>query len=389
MKTCMVIPTYWERSVPKRGDLIYDHPTPLKEKGTLARLLESFKILENKDFETCIISVPTSPEIGEKVKNKVEEILEPFKNTYKIYHFSQPDLDRFKKRWGPVIPQYIPYFSLMGYSNVRNMCVIIPHILGAEVAILIDDDEVFEDPYFISKAREFIGKDELYGIGGCYIQPYGGYKFRGKKEWWKLFWDNTGAMNKIFSLIDEPGRFKETSFVGAGNMAIHRELFTKVPFDPYITRGEDADFLHNAKIEGFKFLLDTELSIRHLPPKGRNPVSFKLKEDIKRFVYMREKLKEEGFPIKKTMPYPGYFLRSDLYFRILFTNTLLAKLSLLKFNFKEAFNFLANIKVASQAKKGALSNYKKFQRLKNLWKGLMDWVGENRSAIKETIWIQE
>jgi len=57
MKTVMVIPSYWsrEKSVGwKKQDAIYDHPTPIDQEGTLARTLESLKIIKNKFKESGI-----------------------------------------------------------------------------------------------------------------------------------------------------------------------------------------------------------------------------------------------------------------------------------------------------------------------------------------------
>lgn len=39
-------PARRENGEPRPGDAIYDHPTPLSQKGTLVRLLESLKIIE-------------------------------------------------------------------------------------------------------------------------------------------------------------------------------------------------------------------------------------------------------------------------------------------------------------------------------------------------------
>src|SRR6056297_1008360 len=78
MKTVMVIPSYWsrEKSVGwKKQDAIYDHPTPLDEKGTLKRLLESIDVLENKDFDLIILAVPTTDEISTQVQKKVTDIV--------------------------------------------------------------------------------------------------------------------------------------------------------------------------------------------------------------------------------------------------------------------------------------------------------------------------
>ncbi len=386
MKSVIVIPTYHSRVKSHKEDLVYDHPTPLDEVGTLGRLLASLAVLKGSDLCVIVISCPTNQSIGKEVKNKIDKIIEPYKKNYKILHFSYPDLLKFhklvnkKRRY-----EYISYLSLEGYSNIRNMCLILTHILNADISILIDDDEVFEDPYFIKKALEFIGKDEILGIAGFYLQSHGGYKFTRRKEWWKICWDNTGAMNKAFGIIDNPPRLKDTPFVFGGNMVIHKNMFTRVSFDPYISRGEDIDFLCNAKSKGFKFLLDNKLSIKHLPPKGQNPLWLKMREDIKRFIYMRFKLKKIGYPIKNTMPYPGYFLTNSLHFKIVVTNIVLALRAFFRGNISEVFKFLKNIILIFKYRKTAALDYHKFKEMENNWKDFMNWIAENRNALKTII----
>ncbi len=386
MKSVIVVPTYHSRVKTRKEDLVYDHPTPLNKEGTLGRLLESLTVLKGSDFYVIVISCPTNPSIGKEVKNKVDKIIHPFMKDYKILHFSYPDLLKLHKLVKKKSkPEYIPYLSLEGYSNIRNMCLILPHILKANVSILIDDDEVFEDPYFVKKALEFIGKDGIFAVAGFYLQSHGGYKFRRRKEWWKICWDNTGAMNRAFKIIDNPPRLKDTPFVFGGNMIIHKRMFTEVSFDPYISRGEDIDFLCNAKAKGFKVLLDNKLSIKHLPPPGQNPLWLKMREDIKRFIYMRLKLKKSGYPTKNTMPYPGYFLTNSLYFKIVVTNLILSIRSFFVENIDESFKFLENIILIFKYRKRAFSNYLKFKEKENNWREFMNWIAENRDEIKTII----
>ena len=129
MKSAIVIPTYWSRVKPRKEDLVYDHPTPLNEEGTLGRLLESLRVLRGSDFKVIVISCPTNPSIGKEVKNKVDKIIEPFRKDHKILHFSHPDLLKFHKLAKKKnAAEYIPYINLEGYSNIRNMCLILPHI---------------------------------------------------------------------------------------------------------------------------------------------------------------------------------------------------------------------------------------------------------------------
>lgn len=89
-----------------------------------------------------------------------------------------------------------------------------------------------------------------------------------------------------------------------------------MPFDPKIARGEDIDFLINARMFGFPFFRDNQLSITHLPPPKTHPTWLQLRVDIYRFMYERAKIEhqKEIKGMKKVYPedfdpYPGAFLK--------------------------------------------------------------------------------
>ena len=69
----MVVPTYWgrARSESIRDEkIVFDHPTSLDEKGTLARFLESLHILKGvEESIIVIIPVPNDPQITDAVVN--------------------------------------------------------------------------------------------------------------------------------------------------------------------------------------------------------------------------------------------------------------------------------------------------------------------------------
>mgnify|MGYP006292356289 FL=1 len=88
MKTIMVIPTYWGRDSEtgwQMGDAIYDHPTPIDQEGTLARTLESLKIIKNKDFELIILVAVTAPELVNQAYQQVEKIIKESSPPVKTY----------------------------------------------------------------------------------------------------------------------------------------------------------------------------------------------------------------------------------------------------------------------------------------------------------------
>ena len=65
------------------------------------------------------------------------------------------------------------------------------------------------------------------------------------------YWDQFDNMNKAFDqIIGTEPRLKETPFVFGGNMVIRRSRFSVFVCDPEVPRGEDIDFLMNAKMFG-------------------------------------------------------------------------------------------------------------------------------------------
>ena len=294
--------------------------------------------------------------------------------------------------------EYNNLLELRGYSHVRNLCMFIPHILDAEVAVLIDDDEVFEDPEFISKAKEFIGRSRegrpVNAVAGYYRQPDGDYHVRATRYPWMKPWDQLERMNEGFDKFIGTGpRLKETPFVFGGNMVIHRDLFS-IPFDPWVPRGEDIDFLINAKMFGFSFFLDNQLSIKHLPPPKTHPTWKRLREDIRRFIYERAKIEQQKDREGMTKvhpedfdPYPGCFLKRDLDEKIEKSCRLLSAEYLARGDRQGSEEALKNIAIAATDAGSGPDPFQRLCELKKCWEGLMEHTGktEVRSHIRKII----
>ena len=403
MKVTMVIPSYWTRESNvylKEGDAIYDHPTPLDSEGTLLRAIQSTDILKDKDFRLVIIAVATAEDIETKVEKKVVNIIKSANPGVELFLFGPSHLRKIHNLFtNKGKNEYINLLKLRGYSNIRNLCTFIPHIFDSEVAVLIDDDEVFEDPEFISKAKGFIGKNvggkTVNAVAGYYLQPDGDYHIKGPFRPWMKYWDKCEKMNEAFDkVIGTEPRLKETPFVFGGNMIIHRDLFTFIPFDPNVPRGEDMDFLINAKMFGFTFFLDNQLSIRHLPPQSIHPTWMQLREDIYRFIYERTKIehqKETKGMIKVCPedfdPYPGVFLKSDLEDKIEKSCELLSEEYLARGDIKGSEETLRNITLS---KTDTVPKFDPFQgvcKLQKRWQELMLFTSQEdiRSQIRNNI----
>lgn len=394
MKATMVIPSYWSREskqVWKKGDAVYDHPTPLDGQGTLHRAIRSTDILRDKDFQLVVIAVPTANDIEKQVEKKVATIIHSASQGIgvDVRLFGHSHLKRIHDlltNRGRTTDTDL--LQLRGYSHVRNMCLFIPHVLDADIAILIDDDEVFEDPDYIAKTKEFIGTamagKVVHAVAGFYLQPDGSYRLKKPFHPWMKYWDKYDRMNAAFdTIIGTQPRLKETPFVFGGNMVIHKNLFTVVPFDPNVPRGEDIDFLINAKMSGFSFFLDNQLSIKHLPPAKTHPTWMQLREDIYRFVYERAKIinqKDRKWMTRvrpeELDPYPGCFLKDDLEEKIKQACHLLSDEYLALNDEEGSQEALKNIAIAKSAAVPATDPFDSICEMQNRWKELMEYAGD-------------
>ena len=335
LKVVVVVPTYWrwERGkLAQSDDIIYDHPIPLDQPGTLDRLLESLKGVDYPDFQVVIVTVATNPALERAAEEKTRRIIRKFKNDFQILQFGISDLNVIHQHLQKLgLESYIPFINLRGYSNVRNIGLIVSHLLGSDVIVGLDDDEIIVDKNYLRIATRFIGKrlnhEFIAGIAGLYLDKQRNYKLSQKEIQAKageknLFQRKEVIMNDaVLAVTKSRDKLVKTPFVFGGNMVIHRKMFEHVPFDPYITRGEDIDYLINGKILGYHFFFDKDLQIIHLPPDSSGIHSAytypKLKQDIIRFVYESHKLaitsmySQHNITLEELDPYPGYFLRKE------------------------------------------------------------------------------
>lgn len=400
MRETVVIPTYWSRKSTegwKKGDAIYDHPTPVDKEGTLKRTLESLKNLNDKDFKLVILLCPTTIDIEKEAEEKVKNIINSLDMGIETFLFTPRSLRTIKSifKSSDLKREIIDMMSLKGYSNVRNMCLFSAHILASDVVILIDDDEIIENKNFISMSKKYIGKriygEIIYGVAGYYLNKHDEYYDDVDMEPWMTYWDRFGSKAKAFDKIIgcEP-RLKQTPFAFGGAMVIHKNLYQLIAFDPNITRGEDIDYLINSKMFGFNFFLDNKLSVKHLPPKKNHPVWQRFREDIYRFMYERAKLSSQYAVNNMTIvkpedfdPYPGEFLKNDLEDKIYKTNVLLSLEYLAEGDMEASKETMKNIYISKYEAVKEKDPFTQYRHIQKKWQKIIDFTIQNRYQIRK------
>ena len=400
MRVTMVIPTYWSRSKEigwKEGDAIYDHPTPIDEDGTLQRTLESMKILDNKNFKLVLLLCPTNEEILPQALDKVKNIVikSEIEKEIETYIFTPNELHEMQKLQKKKFNQdSLELVKIKGYSSVRNACLFSAHVLAADLCVLIDDDEVFENRKWIDMSKEHINKRmygrTVYGIAGYYLNKKDEFYDDVTMKPWMTYWDRFGSKTKAFDKIIacEP-RIKITPFAFGGAMAIHKNMFKIVPFDPNVTRGEDIDYLINAKMFGFDFFLDNKLSIKHLPPKKSHPIWKRFREDIYRFLYEKSKL-DNQYEVSNMSyvtashfsPYPGDFLEDDLEDKIFKANVMLALDYISQNDLEGCKETVENIYLSKYEAVPKYDTFTEYRKVQKSWETVISFVSRNRRELR-------
>lgn len=399
MRVAMVIPTYWSRSKDdpwQEGDAVYDHPTPIDGDDTLGRTLESIRYLDNKDFQLIIPVCPTSDDIADKAEERVRQIIEASNPGVDTYIFTAKHLEKIKELLidDGLTDDAAALLLQKGYSSVRNICIYTASAIGADVVLLIDDDEVFENTGYVDMAVEFIGKrifgKSIYGVAGYYLNKYDEFYDDVDIVPWMTYWNRFGSKTKAFDKIIgcEP-RLKVTPFAFGGSMVIHKNMFNMIPFDPNVTRGEDMDYLLNAKMFGFDFFLDNKLNIKHLPPKKNHPIWKRFREDIYRFLYEQSKIDNQyevnnmhRVTAEDFDPYPGDFLKADLEDKIFKTNVLLALEYLSEGDIEGCRESIRNVYLSKYEAIPKVDTFTEYRKIQKHWTKIIEGTRSRKDAIR-------
>ena len=365
MKPCIVIPTYWSTETNPSWKL-FDHPTSLSEEGTLRRTLENLARCR-LGIPVILFPAPTDDLIEQRVRALSAGL------DLDLRVFSRSDLAQVHAAFSQAgFPgDLLADVNMDGYGAVRNMGLLWAALQGLDVVIQIDDDELIEDPDYLPKALEMLGGEihgkKVWGKTGFYRDAqdrivYDG-QIAGFKNWPKdeLF---NAAVKKDY---ETPGRFASCIEAHGGNMVIHREMYRRVPYDPYGTRGEDDDYALNALYLGMQYFCDKSLWVRHLPPSRKGAFWTRHRQDIIRFKYLREKARLMKLTTEDLGIFLGHFTGENLE-HLAVSSSIDAALRFVDKDRSEFQEFLNNAIVAEQLTRSELkTRAEKFLRFAKAW----------------------
>jgi len=398
----VAIPTYWTfAGAQGREEVIYDHPTPLDTPGTLRRTLESLAPLVTPGVNVGVVAAATASSLEAEVERRVQEIIHSPPLPYEVVFFSASHLKSlrdFLQEQGK--GEWTSLLSLGGYAQIRNLTLILANIWEAQVMVSLDDDEVIADPDFLAKIEEdFAALGEahpVFGLAGIYQDGSGGVLLPEPSAPWTSYWPKFRWLNEALTALALAGpRLKPTPLGFGGNLALGAGLFRQIPFDPAILRGEDVDYVINARMFKIPFFLDNTLSITHLPPEKPHPTWLRLRQDLGRFCYTRLKLCQQELrpgmarvAPEELKPYPGNFLEDDLELRAYQSHTLLALEYLSAGDLEGARQTLKNLVLMQQLTQSGKNFYQEYLDTVAAWRGLMAWLAQPQVAAqaRKAVW---
>lgn len=385
MEACVIIPTFWTRRRAKSVDrqlFQYDHPTPIDEDGTLPACLRSLEQVEGLGKVVLIVAA-TDPSLEHAAEDRVEGILADFPDLDALV-VGPAEMGSLHRRMEQLeFADIMGGVSLRGYGAVRNVGLMVAAVLGSELVVFLDDDQVITDPAFLLKAAEGIGERTKGGKvvlakSGYYTDERGRYQVARDIAWADMFWRQDEAYNEALAVVSAPPRVRPSSVAFGGCLALHKYMYCAVSFDPWVVRGEDIDYVINARMHGGDVFLDGEWSVVHKPPAVRSE-ALAFRQDVYRFIYEHRKLEFSASQVdlrqvkpSALAPYPGPFVDSSIGWRARATALLRALAG------KESKAYLRIARTAvSEASDFARDHCERYFAFQRRWPLLMEALWED------------
>ncbi len=314
MNFAMVINVYID--VDERCSNPFDHPTSLKrfeQENTLRATVESInglQIDENDRLRVYIVGTATqqSREYDDEIRSEIKRCFSDC--PYELLVFTNSDIQSLRNSLDT------RFISAKGYPELRNIGFILPSVMGEDVIIQIDDDELLR-PLYIHRLKEILAEHpDKY----LFTAPYEkGGTVRITAEDPLRSWKKFSSMDRdVIRFYEESGSVKETIFGFGGNMVVRRAFAEQILYPLDVPRGEDFSMLLVSRLvhengnpsagieKGEKmfrafFLPYKELTIIHRPPAEAKKDFLKYVENNMRRFIMEWGIfiKQEGLTIER------------------------------------------------------------------------------------------
>ena len=392
VRPAIVIPTYWvDDSAAPRMQGTYDHSTGLNSNDPeLERCLASLEQVRNLPRVILLLVCPLSA--TDDAERRVERIAAAHPGIHTTI-VTNKEASRIAERVCQLVPHVSgDAVSLRGYGAIRNMGLAVAAILGHDVVIFLDDDEVVTGSDFMKLALYGLNQETrqrlpIIAKSGYFYDASGSpLADTTKTGVCHRWWTKRIEFNRWMKRALAGTRISRSNYACGGCMALSARAFTRVAFDPYITRGEDLDYLFNLRLFGYDMWFDNQWHVRHLPPAIAER-SGRFMQDVYRWFYERAKLAYAARQVEynqvtpaQLMPYPGAWLSDQLDDRV-------RKTALVRALFTREHRGYWHIyrHGRDEAQRYARENAHRYLQLQSFWPAIMDglWGDIHLAALLE------
>ena len=331
MNPVIVIPSYWAEgaqpgALGERG--VYDYTTPIdKPLPELELCLSSLDQVRGVIRVIVLVVAPVTCE--DSARARVESICRahPALNPLVIGAREAAHVERAVARMAHHVTGET--VALRGYGAIKNMGLAVAAVFGHDVVVFLDDDEVVLDPDFLINAVHGLGSLTRQNLkvlvkSGFFIDANNSPYANPTDEWTEKYWSKATEFNRVMERMQtSSSRFSRSNHLCGGCCALHAEAYSKVPFDPYITRGEDLDYVLNLRANGMDAWFDNAWFVRSQPPEEMAGVPSMFMQDVHRWLYEYRKLDAMNsrrdlrtITPESLMPYPAPWLSAGVRRRV-------------------------------------------------------------------------
>ena len=389
MNPTIVIPSYWaEKTADLQSPGAYDHSTDLQSATPeLDACLASLEQVRN--ICRIVVLVVCPPATTDAARERVRQIAANH-SKLTVTIVTNTEAARIRDRVSELAPKAPGEpVSLRGYGAIRNMGLAVANILAHDSVIFLDDDELVLGPDFMKTALYALGQQTRQGLP---ILAKSGYFFNAegspladtsKADITHRWWTKRIEFNRWMRRALAGTRISRSNYVCGGCFALHARAFTRVAFDPWITRGEDLDYLFNMRMQGLDVWFDNKWAVRHLPPPTQHRAP-RFMQNVYRWYYERAKLSHAArqhdlVPVTPAslMPYPGPWFSGELDERV--RKTALARAVLTR----EHAGYMQIARHGRElAERYANDNKTKYLRLQSFWPSIMDGLWNDTNLVQ-------
>ena len=329
MNPAIVIPSFWTEGEQPDGlgePGVYDYATPIAK--PLPELETCLASLEQVRGLLRVIVLVIAPGCAEGARARVESICRTHPNLNPVV-IGSTEAGLISETVMGIAPKEAGETAgLRGYGAIRNLGLAVAAILGHDVVVFMEDDEVVLDENFLVDGVFGLGQlnrqgQAIYAKSGYFLDSEGADRPRRPLAWSERYWSKAVEFGKVMQRHQDAVRFSRSNHMCGGCCAIHAAAFTKVPFDPYITRGEDLDYVLDLRAFGMDVWFDNAWSVLWQPPAETASGPSLFMQDTYRWLYEYRKLAAlnsrrdlRTITTESLMPYPAPWLSEGVRKRI-------------------------------------------------------------------------